>query len=1307
MALSLLKKFNFLWLFFFCTITFGQQQVSIFIEKGLIGEIGNNAQSLVNPSRTFTDLELIGAMFYQEIGSGDPDAPFTAQGNDVPGRIRFFKNDNTSIDIEALAVWSDNDPYGFGIILPETVLNSRSFVVTLTSSNGDLGLYDGLVKQTNSSSGSSNIFLYFDSMEYTDDGVNNNSETSGNASNPAADINTYYKNAVSNDVTNPTINDQSFSYFENSTVSDTLASVIAIDNVGVTLFSITSGDENNFFTINNSGDITLTEVGVNSLANDFETGTNTFTLEISIEDSNGNTATGTVTLSLLNQKEYIINSFDEKPVSETGTTNTFSIVLDTQPTDDVIFDITSSDEDEAIVTGTVTFTNADWNIAQTLTITGVDDALIDGTQTSTITISIASSNDLEYASLSSQTLNIYTTDDDSAGFSLTSTDNKIVSETGTTDTFTIVLNKAPTDDVVFEITSSDTTEAIVTGTVTFTNANWSIAQTVTITGVDDALIDGTQTSTITISIASSNDLEYASLSSQTLNIDTTDDDSAGFSLTSSDNKIVSETGTTTDTFNIVLNKAPTDDVVFEITSSDTTEAIVTGTVTFTAGNWSTAQTVTITSVDDSLIDGTQTSTITISVSSSLDGQYAALASQTVSVDTLDDDVAGFTLADTGGKTVSETGTTDTFTIVLDAQPLNDVVFEITSSDTTEAIVTGTVTFTNANWSSVQTVTITGVDDALIDGTQTSTITINVKNTSDGAFTALASQTINVDTLDDDVAAGFTLANTGGKTVSETGTTDTFTIVLDALPSSNVVLKITSSDEGEALVTSTITFTIGNWNIPQLVTITGIDDALIDGNQRSTITISVDDLLSDNNFDPLNDQTLEVIILDDDVNEPDEIDTDNDGIPDVDDPDDDDDGTPDSSDDFPLDPSEDTDTDGDGIGDISDSDADNDGINDNEDNCPLTPNPDQLDTDNDGKGDVCDTDKDGSGYQDEYEEQCGDSFIPIDTDGDSIPDCADEDDDNDGYKDEDDDFPLDENEWLDTDNDGLGNNADPDDDNDGQSDLYEIECGSDPLNNNSIAEDIDQDGIPDCLDDDKDGDGVKNEEDVFSEDPKEWEDTDSDGVGDNEDPDDDNDGFSDEAELACDADTKNAQDFPDDTDEDLTPDCIDDDIDNDGCLNEIDLYPFDPLQCLDSDGDGISDYFDSDDDNDGIWDYQDDFPLDPDKSKDTDGDGVDDLLDSDSNGDGLPDGELFPAQVFSPNGDGIGDGWNVVNTDFFPNCEVWIFTRSGELVFRKRGYQNDWKGTLNGSDLPEGSYYYNIDKEGDGSIEYKGWLYLTR
>lgn len=49
-----------------------------------------------------------------------------------------------------------------------------------------------------------------------------------------------------------------------------------------------------------------------------------------------------------------------------------------------------------------------------------------------------------------------------------------------------------------------------------------------------------------------------------------------------------------------------------------------------------------------------------------------------------------------------------------------------------------------------------------------------------------------------------------------------------------------------------------------------------------------------------------------------------------------------------------DSDGDGIGDVcDDSDTDGDGIADNQDNCPQTPNPDQADSDGNGIGDVCD------------------------------------------------------------------------------------------------------------------------------------------------------------------------------------------------------------------------------------------------------------------------------------------------------------------------------------------------------------------
>ncbi len=59
----------------------------------------------------------------------------------------------------------------------------------------------------------------------------------------------------------------------------------------------------------------------------------------------------------------------------------------------------------------------------------------------------------------------------------------------------------------------------------------------------------------------------------------------------------------------------------------------------------------------------------------------------------------------------------------------------------------------------------------------------------------------------------------------------------------------------------------------------------------------------------------------------------------------------------------TDTDGDGVGDACDDDDDGDGVADGEDNCPLVANPDQGDLDGDGQGDLCDLDADGDGVVD--------------------------------------------------------------------------------------------------------------------------------------------------------------------------------------------------------------------------------------------------------------------------------------------------------------------------------------------------------
>jgi Ca2+-binding RTX toxin-like protein len=114
-------------------------------------------------------------------------------------------------------------------------------------------------------------------------------------------------------------------------------------------------------------------------------------------------------------------------------------------------------------------------------------------------------------------------------------------------------------------------------------------------------------------------------------------------------------------------------------------------------------------------------------------------------------------------------------------------------------------------------------------------------------------------------AGISVVQSDGATlVSEAGTTDTLAVSLTDAPANNVVLNIASSDAGEATAApATLTFTPANFNVAQTITVTGIDDSVFDGNQPSTITISVDDALSDDAYDALPDQTVAVTTTDND------------------------------------------------------------------------------------------------------------------------------------------------------------------------------------------------------------------------------------------------------------------------------------------------------------------------------------------------------------------------------------------------------------------------------------------------------------
>jgi gliding motility-associated-like protein len=81
---------------------------------------------------------------------------------------------------------------------------------------------------------------------------------------------------------------------------------------------------------------------------------------------------------------------------------------------------------------------------------------------------------------------------------------------------------------------------------------------------------------------------------------------------------------------------------------------------------------------------------------------------------------------------------------------------------------------------------------------------------------------------------------------------------------------------------------------------------------------------------------------------------------------------------------------------------------------------------------------------------------------------------------------------------------------------------------------------------------------------------------------------------------------------------------------------------------------------------------------------------------------------TPNGDGNNDIWIVDNIEQFPENEIKVFNRWGNIVWEASEYNNDdvvWDGkNSGGNDLPDGTYFYMATIEGD---TYKGWVEITR
>jgi gliding motility-associated-like protein len=81
-------------------------------------------------------------------------------------------------------------------------------------------------------------------------------------------------------------------------------------------------------------------------------------------------------------------------------------------------------------------------------------------------------------------------------------------------------------------------------------------------------------------------------------------------------------------------------------------------------------------------------------------------------------------------------------------------------------------------------------------------------------------------------------------------------------------------------------------------------------------------------------------------------------------------------------------------------------------------------------------------------------------------------------------------------------------------------------------------------------------------------------------------------------------------------------------------------------------------------------------------------------------------IFSPNGDGVHDRWEIAYLESYPGCTVDIYNRYGQLIYHSLGYSNPWDGTVSGKQVPVGTYYYIVDPK-NGRSKMSGYVDVIR
>ena len=452
----------------------------------------------------------------------------------------------------------------------------------------------------------------------------------------------------------------------------------------------------------------------------------------------------------------------------------------------------------------------------------------------------------------------------------TSQDVTVVAEGGASNTLELRLNRAPTAPVTVAIVP-DAQIAVAPSSLVFGPSDWDVAQSVTVSAVDDVVDEGEHTGVLGFAVSSS-DAFYDGLAMSDRAVTVLDDDVAGIAvLVASPPLSVSEDGGV-DSYSLALSRAPTANVTVDLISDGQLQAVPAA-LTFELASWDTPQAVQVQAVDDAIVEIAHKGSLAHSVTSD-DAGYDGLAMDDVEANIADNDVGSIVVTETGGGTlIGEGGPSDTIAVSLGAQPVGPVTLAVGDTCQDHPIFVNStyaapIHFTPEDWQTPQTLELTTDDDSMQNGAERCRLNLSVLTPAPGYTDALDTW-IEVTVADNDTAPGLVLellSHRDEPVVNEYTSSQPLPLVVRAttLPTADVVFTVEGDGElnvmpdGDATAIQLLAAKPGQ---PAAVLVRATDDDLVEGLTESTLVLrSVSD-------DPLYDGLTASMVLtidDDDV-----------------------------------------------------------------------------------------------------------------------------------------------------------------------------------------------------------------------------------------------------------------------------------------------------------------------------------------------------------------------------------------------------------------------------------------------------------